>query len=80
MDEKWFYACKTCSNCKVLTSIGMVPVDYYVHHKSHVGKEMYITVTAFALNENDISKGGTAIPISLLRVGKDGEYKKDTYH
>ena len=80
MDEKWFYACKTRSNCKVLTSIGMVPVDYYVHHKSHVGKEMYITVTAYALNENDISKGGTAIPISLLRVGKDGEYKKDTYH
>ena len=42
MDEKWFYAVKTRSNTKVLTSIGLDPSDYYAQHKSHIGKEMYI--------------------------------------
>ena len=42
MDEKWFYALKTRSNCKVLTSIGLEPAEYYAHHKNHIGKEMYI--------------------------------------
>ena len=42
MDEKWFYAVKTRSNCKVLTSIGLEPNDHYAQHKNHIGKEMYI--------------------------------------
>ena len=67
MDEKWFYAVRTRSNCKVLTSIGLEQADYRAHHKNHIGKEMYIVVTAYVLRDgNDITKGGTAIPVSLV--------------
>ena len=79
MDEKWFYAVKTRSNCKVLTSIGLQPNDYYAQHKNHIGKEMYIVVTAFVLNENDITRGGKAIPIACVRVGRKVKATKDSY-
>ena len=49
MDKKWFYAVRARSNCKVLTSIGLEPANYYVHHKNHVGKEMYVVITAYVL-------------------------------
>ena len=80
MDEKWFYAVRTRSNCKVLTSIGLEQADYRAHHKNHIGKEMYIVVTAYVLRDgNDITKGGTAIPVSLVRVGKMVKAKQDSY-
>ena len=80
MDEKWLYAVRTRSNCKVLTSIGLEPFDYYAHHKNHIGKDMYIVVTAYVLRDgNDIRRGGKAIPISLVRVGKMVKAKKDSY-
>ena len=80
MDEKWFYAVRTRCNTKVLTSIGLEPNDYYAHHKNHIGKEMYICVTAFVLtNNNDIRMGGTAVPVSMIRVGKMVCAAKDTY-
>ena len=80
MDEKWFYAVKSRTNCKVLTSIGLEPSDYRAHHKSHVGKEMYIVVTAYILrDQNDITRGGTAVPISCVRVGKMVRAKKNSY-
>lgn len=63
MDEKWFYAVRTRANCKVLTSIGLEAFDYRAHHKNHVGKEMYVCVTAYVLNENDISGPGTVVPL-----------------
>ena len=80
MDEKWFYAIRTRSNCKVLTSIGLEQSDYRAHHKNHIGKEMYIVVTAYVLRDrNDITKGGTAVPVSLVRVGRMVEATKNTY-
>ena len=80
MDEKWFYAVRTRSNCKVLTSIGLEQADYRAHHKNHIGKEMYIVVTAYVLREgNDITKGGIAIPVSLVRVGRMVKATKDSY-
>jgi len=79
MDEKWFYAIVTRANCKVLTSIGLEPTDYYAHHKNHVGKELYIVVTAYVLNNNDITGGGKAIPISCIRVGEMLPAQKNTY-
>ena len=80
MDEKWFYAIRTRTNCKVLTSIGLEQSDYRAHHKNHIGKEMYIVVTAYVLRDrNDITKGGTAIPVSLVRVGKMVTATKDSY-
>ena len=79
MDEKWFYAIRTRSNCKVLTSIGLEPSDYRAHHKSHIGKEMYVVTTAYVLNDNDITRGGTAIPVSCVRVGKYVKAKKNSY-
>ena len=65
MDEKWFYAVVTRSNCKVLTSIGLDPCDYYVHHKNHITKEMYIVVTAFVLNNNNITGGGKGFQLHV---------------
>ena len=79
MDEKWFYTVVTRTNCKVLTSIGLDPVDYYAHHKNYIGKEMYIVVTAFVLNDNDICKGGKAIPIACVRVGRMKKAARDSY-
>lgn len=40
---------------------------------------MYIVVTAFALRNNDITAGGTAVPISCVRVGKLVKAKKNSY-
>ena len=79
MDEKWFYAIVTRANCKVLTSIGLEPNDYYAHHKNHVGKELYIVVTAYVINNNDITAGGKAVPISCIRVGKMVKASKNSY-
>ena len=80
MDKKWFYAVRTRSNCKVLTSIGLEPTEYCAHHKNHVEKEMYIVVTAYVLRDrNDSTKGGTAIPVSLVRVGSMVKAVKDSY-
>ena len=80
MDEKWFYAVVTRSNCKILTSIGLEPADYYAQHKNHIGKEMYVVVTAFVLtNDNDIRKGGVAIPIACVRVGRMRKAQYNTY-
>ena len=79
MDEKWFYSIKTRTNCKVLTSIGLEPNDYYCHHKSYLGKIMYIVVTAYVPIDNDITKGGQAIPVACVRAGRDISAKKDSY-
>ena len=79
MDEKWFYAVRTTSNCKVLTSIGLEPNDYYAHHKSHFNKIMYVVVTAFVPIENDINKGGITIPVACVRVGREVEAQKNSY-
>ena len=40
---------------------------------------MYAVFTAFALNENDITKGGTPIMVDCVRIGKELPAKKDTY-
>ena len=69
-DEKWFYACVARTNEKVLTSIGLDPVDYYTRHKSHIHKSMYACFTAFVLNNNDITKGGEAY---CIRCDKNWE-------
>ena len=79
MDEKWFYAVVTRTNCKVLTSIGLEPIDYFCQHKNHIQKEMYIVVTAFVMNQNNIRGGGKAIPIACVRVGRMEKAKKDSY-
>ena len=79
MDEKWFYVVRTRTGTKVIPAWGVMPKDTYVQHKSHVGKEMYIVVTAFVLNENDITKGGVSIPIACIRVGKMVKAKMDSY-
>ena len=79
MDEKWFYVVRCRTNCKVITSIGVEPNDYYAQHKNHIGKQMYIVVTAFVLNDNDIEKGSTAIPIYCVRVGKMIKASRDSY-
>ena len=80
MDEKWFYAVRTRTNCKVLVSIGLEGKNYYAHHKSHIGKEMYVACTAYVLcNGNNVTAGGKAVPIACVRVGKMVRAKKDSY-
>ena len=78
-DEKWMFCVRCRSNNKVVPEWSVLPKDRYVHHKSHVGKEMYIVVTAFVLNANDITKGGIAVPIACIRVGRMVKAKKDSY-
>ena len=50
--------------------IGPESNDFYAYHKNFIGKEMYIVVTAYILNLNNISGGGKAKPIACVRVGK----------
>ena len=47
MDEKWYFSIKRRTNQKVITSEGCLPKHFNVHHKLHIGKEMYIVCTAF---------------------------------
>ena len=56
MDEKCFFAIRTRSNQKVITSKGILPHEFKAQHKSHIGKEMYIAMTGFRLNHNYIKK------------------------
>ena len=70
MDEKWMYVVRCRTTNKVIPLWNVRGKDRHVHHKSHVGKEMYIVVTAFVLNGNDITKGGVAVPIACIRVGR----------
>ena len=49
MDEKWFYAIRSRSNCKELTAIGLEPEPYFVQHKNHIGKLLFVVVTAYVL-------------------------------
>ena len=79
MDEKWFFAVKSRTNTKVLTEIGLMPHDHHVQHKSHIGKTMFIVVTAFVLHNNDITHGGIVVPIACVPVGKMEEAAKDSY-
>ena len=69
--------CRT--NCKVITTIGLEKIDYYAQHKNHIGKQMYIVVTAFVLNDNDIEKGGTVTPICCVWVSKMVKASRDSY-
>lgn len=79
MDEKWFYAVKTRSNCKVLTSIGLEPTNHHVQHRSHVDKLMFICVTAYVLNDNDIERGGKCITVAMIPVAVEQEAARTTY-
>ena len=56
--KKWFYEVATRSIEKVVTSIGLYPVENYVQNKRYVGKEIYIVVTGYELLEDDTTKGG----------------------
>ena len=79
MDEKWMYVVRCRTTNKVIPLWNVHGKDRHVHHKSHVGKEMYIVVTAFVLNGNDITKGGVAVPIACIRVGRMVKAQKDSY-
>ena len=79
LDEKWFYVIKTRCNQKVITSMGVNGKHAYAHHKSNVGKQMYIVMTGFSPTDNDFLKGGTAHMISAVLVGKALPAKKDSY-
>ena len=79
MDEKCFFAIRTRSNQKVITSEGILPHEFKAQHKSHIGKEMYIAMTDFRLNHNDITKGGQAYQVSLVRVGSMVKATKDSF-
>ena len=79
MDEKWFFAVRSRTNTKVLVEIGLLPHDYHVQHKNHIGKTMFVVVTAFVLHDNDITHGGFAVPIACVPVGKMVMASKDSY-
>ena len=80
MDEKWFHIIRVRTNCKGLSSIRLSPSDYsYAHHKSHIGKTMYVVITAFAPHDNDFTKGRVDIHVYCLSVGRVVKVVKDSY-
>ena len=80
LDEKWFYAYKRRCYNKILTSIGVDSRHVYVRNKSHIEKEMYVVATAFVPHHNnDLTKGGKAIPIACIRCGELEVAEKDSH-
>ena len=80
MDEKWFLSVVVRRQNKFVPFLGMAnKVSYSVQHKSHIHKEMYICSTGYLPHNNDITSGGEAFKISMERVGKMVEAKKDSY-
>ena len=79
MDEKWFWSIVIRRNLKSVPFFGIEPVQHGVQHKSHLEKIMGIASTAFAPEGNDITKGGRAFLVSLVRVGRMVEAPRDTY-
>jgi hypothetical protein len=68
MDEKWFWSIAACRNLKCIPFLGAEPAQRGVQHESHLEKVMGIASTAFALEGNDIAKGGLAFLINLVRT------------
>ena len=64
---------------KVVTSIGLYPVENYVKNKIYVWKEIYIVVTWYEVLDNDIKKGVNSFLLVLVRVGKFIQANEDTY-
>ena len=64
---------------KVVTSIGLYPVENYVKNKIYVWKEIYIVVTWYEVLDNDTTKGVNSFLLVLVRVGKFIQATKDTY-
>ena len=58
MNKKWFYVVHCQTNCKMITSTEVEPNGYYSQHKYRIGKQIYIIMTTFVLNGNDIEKWG----------------------
>ncbi len=79
MDEKWFWSVVVRRNNKCVPFFGVEPVQHGVQHKSHLDKIMGIASTAFAPDGNDITKGGRAFLVNLVRVGGMVKATKDTY-
>ena len=75
MDEKWFYTIIVRKNNKKVPILCVLPMQYAIHHKSHISKCMCVCLSAFLPLDNDIGKGGEAIKLSLLRYGKMSEAK-----
>ncbi len=78
-DEKWFFEIVVRRNLKYVPELGVAPVQHGVQHKSHIGKIMVIASTAFAPKGNDITQGGEAFLVNLVRVGRMEPAKKNTY-
>eukprot|EP00957_Ditylum_brightwellii_P088593 6748045-Ditylum_brightwellii.AAC.1 len=78
-NEKWWWSIVTQCGDKNLPEFGVEAVDYYAQHKSHVHKCMYHTTTGIVVNKNNITKGGKALMIAIVRIGQMEQCKKDTY-
>jgi hypothetical protein len=63
---------------KQVTSIGVMPVDFKVQHKSHVDKTMATVTAGFIPNDGNIENGGKAVKIGFHRVGAMVEAKRTT--
>ena len=76
MDNICFFAIRSRSNQKVVTSEGFLPRDFRLHHKLHIGKELNIVLIAFLPTDNDITKGVLAKRLSLVRSGRIPKAKR----
>eukprot|EP00957_Ditylum_brightwellii_P027242 2059818-Ditylum_brightwellii.AAC.1 len=80
MDKKWFMGVVRRCGVKLVESIGIEAkdVDYTTHHRSYIYKQMYTCAHAYVLDQNNWTKGGKVVPISLTRVGKKIMAKKNS--
>jgi hypothetical protein len=68
MDEKWFFAVVRRKRQKCIASLGIMPHNFKVRHKSHVHKTMFVAVTGCCFEEGDIQAGGVGVRVCLKRV------------
>jgi hypothetical protein len=78
-DEKWFFACVSRALAKQVVSLGFMPSDYKVQHKSHVEKTMIVCTTGYIPHDGNFESGGRAVKIAFDRVGGMVPSKRTTY-
>jgi hypothetical protein len=79
VDEKWFWSVVIHQNLKCVPFLGIEPVQHGLQHESHLNKTMGIASTALAPEGNDITKGGLAFLVNLVRVGRMAPAAHDTH-
>jgi hypothetical protein len=78
MDEKQIYGCVSRAHDRIIYSIGILPKDYKLQHKSRTPNMMGLAAKGFIVS-NTMRPGGDASKFKLHHTGRMCPAKKDSY-